>query len=467
MYKNVSLRPRSVDGRSTWRLIGPDGLPVDAFTAFAESIRNLATNTIESYCRHVAEFVDYMIEATKVLGGQGVLTKVQLVDAVKAYRHFLMLGLDASDETAKSIAKSLPPGTNSPTSLTPKIAAVRRFLRLSEQVRRELVERASLEGSIDMVAGEPLLPEIGEKRALTPFEIRSMQARSMLAGVIAGGPKFIDELPLRGAGRASSYDSRRAFPHDKVMDLIDAMPTHRDAALYALHAASGGRGHEILQTLLEDLDVADGTVRLVDPMNREGHRSYRALAPTERERLAWKGRTTDLTLLIEPFAGKFFQELELYLAKEYVDHGRHSFVFQYSSGEHRGWPYFLSADSSRLAIFHAACKRVGVTLPARTGPHSLRHMYGTYVLNYFPRPNGDYGLPLAVVQQLLGHADAKQTLRYARYDEDLIKLELQHANRVLFQYGVHKSVLQLKAEALEKQLADVRALMNDQELADD
>lgn len=97
-----------------------------------------------------------------------------------------------------------------------------------------------------------------------------------------------------------------------------------------------------------------------------------------------------------------------------------------------------------------------MVLPKKTGPHGLRHMYGTYLLNYFPRSNGDYGLPAAWVQQLMGHADLESTLKYAKFDQDLIKLEIENANRVLYAHGTPKRLLELKAEALQAQLAKVQ-----------
>jgi len=408
----------------------------------------------------LAEFLDYLIEASSIQGGQ--LSKLQLSEAIEAYGDYLLLGTDAKSAVACAVAKQSPPGENSPASLVPKKAAIRRFLGLSEEVRKEMAELARLKGCCEMpIDGDPLLPELGARRELQPFEIRAMQANSMLAGVIAGGPKFIDCVVLKGGIGDVPYEQNRAFPYDKVIELIDALPTYRDKALYSLLAASGCRTHEALQLLMEDIDVLEGTVRLVDPQTRAGHTSYRLLSANERAVLAWKGRTTQLTLLIEPFASKFFESLRQYLDHERIAHGRHEFVFQYLKGNERGMPFFLSSAASRLEQFHKACSQVGVALPPRTAAHSLRHMYGTYLLNYFPRANGDYGLPAPMVQQLMGHASIKSTLKYARYDQDLLKLEIQNANRVLFSNGVPKTLIELKLAALESQVIRLRSQMGE------
>ncbi|RQR59319.1 site-specific integrase [Burkholderia sp. Bp9125] len=457
MFRHVSLRRSWSDGRHLWQLLGPNGQPIAAFTAFAEALRNSAPNTCDSYCRHLAQFFDFFIEATILFGDGRPLSKLRLIETLEAYGDYLLLGADASHPVAREIACSLPPGKTSPSSLIPKKAALRRFLRLSDDIRQELVEIGHYLDSEVLADEFPLFGELTRRRQLRAHEVRAMQANSMIAGVVAGGPKLIDAVPLGTQPNIVRYDEARAFPYDKVMDLIDAMPTYRDKAFYSFLAASGCRSHEGLQLLLdEDIDVEEGEARLVDPATRPGHESYRYLSPIQRRKLAWKGRSSDLTLLIEPFATIFFESLKVYLAREYLAHGRHNFIFQYSEGGDRGLPYFLSAAGSRLEQFHRVCKRLGVKLPEGSGPHSLRHMYGTYVLNYFPRSNGDYGLPVSVVQQLLGHSDVNSTLKYARFDNDLKKLEIQAANKILFRCGIPKTLLELKAQALESQLGKIR-----------
>lgn len=464
MFKNVSLRKRSLNGHPTWVLLGPDGQPIPAFSAFAHTLRNDATNTLGSYARHLAEFLDYLIEVCAIHEGQ--LSKLKLTEAMEAYVDYLQSGVDARSDIARKVAAQIPPGVNSAASLVPKVAAIRKFLRLSEDVRREMEEIAKYKGGGKVpVDGDPLLPGLGQRRELQPYEVRAMQANSMFAGVLAGGPKFIDCVVLKGSVGDIPYEQGRAFPYDKAMELIDSMPTFRDKTLYAFLAASGCRTHEALQLLSEDIDVMEGSVRLVNPNFRTGHSSYRALSAEQRESLAWKGRTTQLTLLIEPFASKFFESLKGYLDNERIAHGRHDFVFQYIAGGERGMPYFLSAAASRLESFHKVCNQIDVTLPRGTAGHSLRHMYGTYLLNYFPRASGDYGLPAPIVQQLMGHASLKSTLKYARYDQDILKLEIENANRVLFSNGVPKKLVDLKLAALEFQITKLRTQLSQEAIS--
>jgi hypothetical protein len=66
--KNVTLLDSQKDGKATWRLLGPDGSPLDSFTAFADSLlRKHSFNTRLAYCRHLAEFLDYLFEAAAAL----------------------------------------------------------------------------------------------------------------------------------------------------------------------------------------------------------------------------------------------------------------------------------------------------------------------------------------------------------------------------------------------------------------
>jgi integrase/recombinase XerD len=238
--------------------------------------------------------------------------------------------------------------------------------------------------------------------------------------------------------------------------------TYRDKALYAFCAASGCRISEALQLLWEDIDMLAQTVRLENPNSRKSCPSYLALATAKRDRLSWKGRTTSVTLLIDPFATWFFEALADYLRYEYIPHGRHSFVFQYDDGTDQGAPYFLASASSRNGVFRRAVRLAGVELIQ--GPHSFRHMYGTYLLNYFPRPNGTYGLPMGTVQKLLGHKHAKDTAKYARYDMDLIDAELLHANMQLFSHGEVVSLNEIKRKILLTRLAQVEEQLDKENL---
>ena len=457
--RHVTLMDEEWDGSTTWQLLGPDGMPIEAFAAFAKtSLRKGPLNTRISYARNLAKFFDYMFEALAVRlrenPGQ-LVTRDFLTEALEAYDDYLVLGSASGKPLAKQVSASMPSRPLNPRTSTLMHAPVRRFLKLSEHLRQEMEELSRHGLRQDIVDECPLLPDLGTSIEASPFQQRQMEANSMIAGVVAGGPKLLHTVPLPTNPDDAPFDFSRAFPFDSIADFIEECPAYRDKALYSLLAACGGRMHEGTQILFDDIDVGKREILLRNPKDRWNCPSYRYLSAMERERLAWKGRTTETTLLIEPFASMFFENLQLYLHREYIPHGLHRFVFQFRKSGMEGRPYFLSTHRSRLDLFRAAAFRVGIA-DLVSGPHSLRHAYGIFTLNYLPRPNGDYGLPLAWVQQLMGHAEIKSTKKYARHDKELMKLEFEYANAMIYKGAIPKSVVELKLEAMNAQIEKLK-----------
>lgn len=458
--RNVSLIETVSNGKQSWRLLDRDGKLIPAFDGFAKSLENGSVNTRKNYCRWLAEFFDYLYEAALAMGREDAteVTQDQLVEIIESYDAFLVLGAESGNDVACIVSQTMPSPKLSQQSSALKHAAIRKFLRLSERVRQQLLELTRTQTSKVDIAPTKLFPALS-KRAISSHERQGMLASSMIAGVISGGPKLIKDVVLPIATPDSNYDHIKAFPFDRFGDLEAQFTTYRDTALYSFCAASGCRISEALQLLWGDVNTQDLKVSLVDPKTRPHDPSYLALTPKERSQLVWKGRTTKLTLLIEPFASIFFSALVAYLRHEYVPHGRHKFIFQYSDNGLDGVPYFLAAASSRNEVFRRATKLAGVH--EVNGPHSLRHMYGTYLLNYFPRPNKQFGLPPALVQKLMGHAQIKTTMKYARYDRDLIEAELAYANQLVFGAGTPKSLVDLKKAALLSRLAELELQLVD------
>jgi integrase len=459
----VSLISKIRDGRQSWRLLDANSQIIPGFEVFATSINRSPLNTRKNYCRHLAQFFDYMFEAGIHLakGEPGFsFSRQVLADILESYHSYLTEGKASGNKIARLVAQGLPPGrkgneTNGAETSAAKHAVLRGFLELSEKIRVQQEEMAALGYHSMPVDNLSILPGIGKERPVTDAERRAMISRSMLAGVISRGPQFIAEKVLPTSFPSIRYDDERAFPIERVEDLINAFRTHRDKALYSLLAASGGRISEALQLLWEDIDIEKGKVKLIDPNGRPNHSSYLYLTPLQREKLAWKARNTSVTMLIEPFRTLFFKSLADYYQEEYVPHGRHKFVFQYSVGGIDGEPYMLAGHDSYTDVFKGAARRAGITLPDRTGPHSLRHMYGTYLLNYFPRPDGTYGLPIGLVRTIMGHASISSTEKYARHDKDMIALELKYANQVVFHGLQSKSLVRMRLEALQAQVRDI------------
>lgn len=156
--------------------------------------------------------------------------------------------------------------------------------------------------------------------------------------------------------------------------------------------------------------------------------------------------------MIEPFARIFWENLEKYLALEYNSSVGHDFVFQSSDGR----PYFASDRSSRDKTFKSYAKKAGIDDLTGISLHSLRHMYGTYTLNYMPVPGqATPGFPITYVKILMGHSSVTSTMKYAKHDVDIIDAYLQHANQYVLKRG-EESVRTIREEFYSRQLEILR-----------
>ena len=468
MLKNVTLLPGTKNGKRTWKLLGPTGEVNEPFSIFAKLVSGKnSKNTLENYCRHLAQFFDYLYEASTALHlirDDALLTFGALLDIVEAYDEYLVYGQESGNEVAQIVARTLPSPRNTRQTSALKHAPVRRFLKLSDQIHRQTLELVNAGLLQRQESPTPLLDTANLKHPPSAPQRQALLGNSMLAGVIAGGSKLVPSTILPIVTPQAAFDNARAFPFDRIQEFIEALPKHRDKAFHSLLAASGCRTHEGLQLLFDDIDVDRREVFLVEPATRPNCSSYLYLTPDERYSLSWKGRTTSITFLIEPFASMFFTEFASYLREEYVPHGLHKFVFQYRFRELQGRPFYLSDSDTRSELFHKAANACGIKLNVH-GPHSLRHAYGMYLLNYLPRIDGGHGLNIDVVQQVLGHTDLRSTQKYARHDHDLIEAELRFANAMVFGRGTTKSLAQMKLEALNSQVLKLKAELESERLA--
>lgn len=452
--KNLSLIETTVQGVKAWRLLNKEGQPLEYFDIFSNIlIKKYSTNTRLSYCRNVALFIDYLEEVTNLYPNNNV-TQSFLVDTIESFPEWLLYGEQTGNSIALKVSSSYSSPNYSRSTIDLIMASIRLFLSISERIR---IAQESLEDYVD----DKLFPEIDIKSNLSNYEKQSLVKKSMLAGVIAGGPQLLKICILPIKKSQSYFTVERAFPFGKLISFIDSLTSYRDKALYMFCAASGCRIHEALQLLIEDISVKERSVRLVDPFSRITHSSYKTLSAEQKTKLSWKGRQTDRTVLIQPFGDLFFEYLEKYIKHEYIPHNKHSFLFQHIRGNNKGKPYFLSAPSTRFEAFQKALNKVGLSDSLNQGVHSLRHMYGTYLVNYFPKTDGTFGLPIAVVQKIMGHSTIKATQKYARHDKDLIAVELEYANNLIYDNKEDFSLLELKRKALRSQLVEMEKEYND------
>jgi integrase/recombinase XerD len=171
----------------------------------------------------------------------------------------------------------------------------------------------------------------------------------------------------------------------QVQDFLASIPTNvargpRDAAMMELLYASGLRISELVNARLENLDLENGTIRVLGKGSK-----YR----------------------IVPVGSKARAALQSYLESE-----RPGLV-----GPKTGSEIFLSRYGKKLTtvrvwqILKQLAKHAGMA--KNMYPHLLRHSFATHLLSN--------GADLRIIQELLGHADIATTQIYTHVDQQRLK----------------------------------------------
>ncbi len=266
---------------------------------------------------------------------------------------------------------------------------------------------------------------------ISPAEAKRLRQSSMLASVMRANPDGI----RRPRGLSAKANARResegeaAFPLVHFADLLAAAGTHRDRAFWALLAGSGIRTCEALSRRWSNIDLENRKIWVDDPNLSANQREADG-----RARMRHKGRNSEKTYLFQPLRRIFFSELLAYMKTEYIPGCGHEFVFQdVQPGSGRGRPFAEVSDTARNRSFKRAVSRARISprSPGNDwGLHSLRHAYGTFMLNYLPH-SGGYGLELKEVQRLMGHRSEQTTARYAKEDAMILEAKLEFADAAL------------------------------------
>lgn len=173
-----------------------------------------------------------------------------------------------------------------------------------------------------------------------------------------------------------------APPVDEVLGL-------RDRTMLEVLYASGLRVSELVGLTLDQINLRQGTVRVV------GKGSKERLVPLGEEAIAW---------------------LERYLAG-----GRHDLLGQQLSDAL--FPTRRAAAMTRQAFWQLIkryARQAEIAKPL--SPHTLRHAFATHLINH--------GADLRVVQLLLGHSDLSTTQIYTHVARERLKaLHAQHHPR--------------------------------------
>jgi integrase len=440
--KNVVREKRVRNGHETWLLSTREGDSVLAFNHFCETNSEYSFQTQKRYAEVVSRFIDYLYEAQvfDLAVRPGYLNAV-----IEAYPTLLRDGSEVtvsrvrntnSDGWLADVAEQLGWSPLAPKSFDNTIAAVNRFLRLSEGLSREAEEKAALLG-IDAKQGYvALIKALDGVATLSWQEVAAMKQHSMFGNVAKYAPKGIHRARrLRAPGKPSP-SSRRIldFPRESLPALIAAARTWRDKSLWLLLAATGVRISEALNLQLSDVDMEEQRIYVFDPAGRRAE-----LGKTDPNRLRFKGREMVDTFPIPELRRDTFFALQQYLRLEFVPcykPGEPAFLFQYVEPGKRGQPYVDASDSALAQNFKRAVRAANIPLPIEGKDwvlHSLRHMYGVYMVNDFPvNPQiGQFGLALVEVQMMMGHASIRSTAHYARSKQRRLEAKLAASDKAM------------------------------------
>jgi len=431
--KNFTKLKRRIRGHEVYRIIDLEGDLVAAFDDFVEFLitQNFATSTIRRYSDAVANFLDYLVEGG-VFGQPATPKEINhLIDSYVAVKMQAdrIRSIDIDDEIfsqvrpiviALKMRQVSEPGN--------MIAAINRFLRRSELLAYEdwqIAEQmgmpkpsGSYRALIDAVNGYDRMPYKQRK---------ALKQNSMLANVMRYNVNGINRPKRIRSPKPGGPDDEvyLDFPLEFIKGLINAATSARDRALWLLLAGTGIRMSEAMNLQWEDIDCEAQKVFVHDPHTL---RFDAGLAFSDKMR--FKGRAMAATAFIPQLKFEFFKSLADYFKHEMIAGVVHQFVFQQLRGSKAGEPMLLLSDTARIESFKRAVIRAGISSCSGKGkvwtPHSLRHLYGVYMLNYLPVPGG-FGLRDVEVQQLMGHQTLTATRHYARENKEILNSKLLHA----------------------------------------
>lgn len=410
------------------------------------------SNTIKAIAQDLKTFFEYIYtfpivcEKYKNLKA-GLLSRTVLADLILSYPIYLKEG-EYADGFIGEIARLTGQEPKKATSCSRMLSSVSQFVKDSAILQSELtVMKESGLLNIDVEA-DIMFSELTTRRVLNQSQANALIANSMMAGVLSGGPKYVQSSLFKTVGSTAGNQDfyNKAFPLDLAEELIDQTSNYRDICLWALLAGTGVRQSEGLQLLMADVNSRKRIIYTINPEDRP--LAYVTLSSDQQAQLEWKGRNIKTVYFIEPFKTIFFDTLPKYLIERRKTSCSHKFLFVNLDHENKGKPYFLASNESLNKSFKRVQKKLGIEKPYTL--HSLRHYYGTFCRNYLPLEGGKVGLNTATVQSLMGHSSEESTKGYAIIDKVILKSMMAAANNLLMK---NKSdVKKLTEDAINYQL---------------
>ncbi|WP_435235269.1 tyrosine-type recombinase/integrase [Psychromonas sp. PT13] len=431
---------------------------VKAFSLFQRRLRTgdsrnsnepVAQNTFSSYQTAVAKFLDYLAEAG-VLGSKNALRPQDLIEIIRAYEEYLVLGDNSKNKIASDLAKQLdnykPKISNASTPN--HIAPINEFLEMSEEISRAENTKFCRENGIENPDSQyiPLLKEVWDHKTISKKQKENWQKNTLLGGVIrdAGCLRLKDTRIIKSTKDYQLQEKPYAlsYPISHVLkQLKKGKLSKRNKCLFALLHSGGLRISEALSLQWHHIDLVNRQIFLteIDPKGLSKEEFHYSVHN--------KGRLTpnNEVFLYTDAEQVFWESLRDYMkSTEYCPDGTHDFVFVLQKGKRKGRPCILLLDTEHRNVstlnkaFKKASKNAGVPNYNDLPIHSTRHGYCTYLANDAPYINDEgklvFGLPEVFVQRAVGHGSILTTRAYIRSPEDKI-VENHHEARIKLRLG--------------------------------
>lgn len=470
MYKRLALTfQTSSNSRTFYKLACSDNYLCDFFDNWSFKLSGkLSFNTVKAYSEAAALFINYMFEAEKMLGG---LSARQLFEILESYESFLAFGQNSDTVLAANLAKKLEQKPLGAASIDLNFTGVNNFLEQSENLRVTLLSLTSRGVETLIVPTDMPFASFGKIKAPEHVQ-KAIKESSWLNGCLYGGMRKIKRQHLKSKSSLSTIihtdefgGDEKTFPIDKCVELINSAKNIRDKLLWSYIAATGCRISEAQTSLKEDvvINISDNgkdtvvskNIFIIDPDTRRELLS-KYLSEEQINSLPHKGRSHPETFMIEPFASIFWNAYDEYTAFFRAKRKKdglgidNDFIFKTLD---KGKPCINSYQTLYDSFSEASKKVTG----NQYGFHSLRHMYGYYLKNFCPMPDGSFGMNLKSVSKYMGHKEMSSTERYAR--DDILKLtSAMSAMNIERNRMPHFSIKNAKIEFLQAEIDRLRAM---------
>lgn len=451
-FKNINLIKKSINHEDVFLIIEDRGVINSYFSFFMSRIieNGFSKNTCAAYAVAIATFLDYISEAVQSENEKGfIFDTAKLYDYVQLFPKYLSSATNTTNKKLLEVAQRL----NFTSSLSHStevsyIAAVNKYLVYSEEYSRKINEVDGVNNSTELFKSI--------KRKIDSYETFNINKDNVFSSVIAGGAKIKSNVILkpskRGVAQKNIDNDKREFPISHVEKLISLNKDYLTKTIIALLAASGLRLSEALLLTFNDIDFVNRTIKIKNPKLRKLEDFNNYFTYEQQQELPFKSRTTENVFLIHPFDDIFWDCLQKYLVQERLLTESHPFIFNVKNSEIPMIAHDRNLKAFTQKFKYKTCK----ILPDEYSPHSLRHMYVSYLVNYFPCENGSFGLPIHKVQKIVGHTNLKSTEVYIHTNIELNKLQ----QTAFFSIKGHIN-LEMKRKILLSEINTVERLINE------